>query len=83
MPGGHNGGHRRIPLGVVLEVVGGQEPEHLGRERSMIWDAASRTPLPPIFQAGILHAHGLLTRLANTAKDRAGRLPVGKQPRPR
>jgi hypothetical protein len=34
-------------------------------------------------QAGALHAHGLLTRLADTAKNRAGRLPVGKQPRAR
>jgi hypothetical protein len=36
------------PVGVALEVVGGHEPEHVGRARSMTWDAASRTPLPPI-----------------------------------
>jgi hypothetical protein len=42
----------------------------------MIWDAASRTPLSPP-QAGTLDAHGLLTRLADAARNRAGRLPVG------
>jgi hypothetical protein len=71
------------PVGVALEVVGGHEPEHLGRARSMTWDAASRTPLPPISQARTLDAHGLLTRLADTARNTAGQLPVGKQPRPR
>jgi len=29
----------------------------------------------------ILDAHGLLTTLADTARNRAGRLAVGKQPR--
>jgi hypothetical protein len=48
--------------------------------RSMTWDAESRTPPPP---AGTVDAHGLLTRLADRAKNRAGRLPVGKPPDPR
>ena len=50
--------------------------------RSMTWDAASRTPLPPPSpKAGTLDAHGLLTRLADTAKNRVGRMAVGNRPR--
>jgi hypothetical protein len=44
----------------------------------MTWDAASRTLLRPISPPGTLDAHELLTRLADTIKNRAGRLPVGK-----
>jgi hypothetical protein len=51
--------------------------------RSMTWDAASCTLLPSLSPRRELDAHGLLTRLADTARNRAGWLPVGKQPRPR
>jgi hypothetical protein len=65
----------RGPTGSQVCSVNGLNRDTSAGGRSITWDAESRTP-PPL--AGTLDAHGLLTRLADTARNRAGRRPVGK-----
>jgi hypothetical protein len=49
----------------------------------MTWDAASRTPLPPISQRWTPGCSRFAHETSRHRQDRVGQLPVGKQPRPR
>jgi hypothetical protein len=55
-----------------------------GRNRAAEEPTMPGAPAPlPARQARSLDDYGLLTRLADTARNRRGRLPVGNRPRPR
>jgi hypothetical protein len=58
-----------------LILTGGTRPHQLSRQTNTQNPLVTRRPEAE-------DAHGLLTGLADTTRNRAGRLPVGKQPRP-
>ena len=58
-----------------LILTGGTRPHQLSRQTNTQNPLLTRRPEAE-------DAHGLLTGLADTTRNRAGRLPVGKQPRP-